>query len=364
MTGPGGSGNPDAATGMVFVGVGGVGTFNHTGGTNSCSTLFIGSLNNILSLDLHTGDWNGGGQGTYNLSNGLVVADEEDMAQYGQAGFATVPTGIFNQTGGTNTINARLVMGDDTMGGTAQATYNLAGGLLRLPQMQLNGGNNSTINFSGGTLQAIPGTYHNTSLDIAVPVVVGTAASNVATFDANDMTINLNAYGALTGPGQLRVIDSAGGGTVILGGGGIITPTAAAPRSCPARGSAQQPGPAGHGRFDRRWRGVDCVELARGDALREQQRGTGRDRWKRGRGDRKFRPRGRRRRRESRRGDRHGRGCRGREPDGGSRAFGVGPLGSWIDESAHARPAASEGPVQSRRRKHQGLQPLVVSFEA
>jgi hypothetical protein len=207
---------------MVFVGVGGVGTFNHTGGTNSCSTLFIGSLNNILSLDLHTGDWNGGGQGTYNLSNGLVVADEEDMAQYGQAGFATVPTGIFNQTGGTNTINARLVMGDDTMGGTAQATYNLAGVLLRLPQMQLNGGNNSTINFSGGTLQAIPGTYHNTSLDIAVPVVVGTAASNVATFDANDMTINLNAYGALTGPGQLRVIDSAGGGTVILGGGGII----------------------------------------------------------------------------------------------------------------------------------------------
>ena len=58
-----------------------------------------------------------------------------------------------------------------------------------------------------------------------MPTLVGSAASNVATVDANGQTLWLNSnasiYGdgyALTGLGQLQVIDSVGGGTVVLGG--------------------------------------------------------------------------------------------------------------------------------------------------
>ena len=106
-------------------------------------------------------------------------------------------------------------MGDSTL--NPVATYNLSGGLLQLAQNEVDGGN-VTFNFTGGTLQAFPGTYHATELGNAFPITVGTAASNVATFDANGMTIDSNSTGLpATGPGQLRVIDSKGGGTVILG---------------------------------------------------------------------------------------------------------------------------------------------------
>ena len=80
----------------------------------------------------------------------------------------------------------------------------------------------STFNFNGGTLQCLapcPGAAFSSS----VPITVGTAVSNIVTVDANGQTMGLD-YGytaggqTLVGPGQLVVIDSAGGGTVVLGG--------------------------------------------------------------------------------------------------------------------------------------------------
>ena len=56
----------------------------------------------------------------------------------------------------------------------------------------------------------------------SIPITVGTAASNVATVDANGQTMTLNGGGALSGPGQLAVIDSVGGGTVVLGNTGVL----------------------------------------------------------------------------------------------------------------------------------------------
>ena len=47
-------------------------------------------------------------------------------------------------------------------------------------------------------------------------MTVGIDASNVATLDANGQVMNISS-GTLTGPGQLMVIDSAGGGMVVLG---------------------------------------------------------------------------------------------------------------------------------------------------
>ena len=74
----------------------------------------------------------------------------------------------------------------------------------------------ASFNFSGGTLQADPtaGCY------LAIPVTIGTAASSVATFDANGKSVDLNHNGAcvFSGPGQLRIMTSIAGGSVTLGG--------------------------------------------------------------------------------------------------------------------------------------------------
>ena len=71
------TGDPNPAAqlgGYEFVGVGGVGTFNHTGGTNSCNVLSVGSLYNILATNFAKGSWSGGGIGTYNLGPGVLLS--------------------------------------------------------------------------------------------------------------------------------------------------------------------------------------------------------------------------------------------------------------------------------------------------
>ena len=50
-----------------------------------------------------------------------------------------------------------------------------------------------------------------------MPITVGTAASNIATFDVNGQVIGAGGW-TLAGPGQLSVIDSAGGGMFVLDG--------------------------------------------------------------------------------------------------------------------------------------------------
>ena len=77
----------------------------------------------------------------------------------------------------------------------------------------------ATFNFTAGTLQAAP-----SGLTVTTPITLGPAASNIATVDAHGQTVNLNGipdvqpvWGYLSGPGQLRVIDSVGGGRVVLG---------------------------------------------------------------------------------------------------------------------------------------------------
>ena len=83
--------------------------------------------------------------------------------------------------------------------------------------IDINAGDPSlaTVNFTGGTLQA-----GGTGFQNELRMTIGAAASDVATVDANGQTMSFNAdnLGSLIGPGQLRVIDSAGGGTVVLGG--------------------------------------------------------------------------------------------------------------------------------------------------
>ena len=86
-------------------------------------------------------------------------------------------------------------------------TYNLNGGLLQTSFIAEDGHLTAAqsalvnFNFSGGTLQADPtaGCY------VAIPVTIGTAASSVATFDANGKSVDLNHNGAcLFRPGPVK----------------------------------------------------------------------------------------------------------------------------------------------------------------
>ena len=135
-------------------------------------------------------------------------------------GVTPVFAGTFTQSGGTSTTQD-LQLGDGYNQTDCKATYNLCGGLLQTPQIEVGGANplsDITFKFTGGTLQAVSG--GNGSYNSA-PITVGTAASNVATVDANGQTYLLNNSGggwSFNGSGKLRVIDSAGGGMVVLGG--------------------------------------------------------------------------------------------------------------------------------------------------
>ena len=95
----------------------------------------------------------------------------------------------------------------------AKGTYNLNGGLLQINGISTAG--NATFNFTGGTLQGVK--MYGNEPSVGMLVTVGTAASNVATVDADGNTFMLNGGDAFSGPGQLTVIDSVGGGTVVLG---------------------------------------------------------------------------------------------------------------------------------------------------
>ena len=119
---------------------------------------------------------------------------------------------------------------------------------------------NCAFNFTGGTLQAAPYSGVN-GMNLSVPTTVGTAASNIATVDANGQIMNLGS-GTLTGPGQLQVIDSAGGGTVVFGGTGnsTTTTTPAARLSGGHAGSGRHAGPAHDRRSHRRRSRVDRVK--------------------------------------------------------------------------------------------------------
>ena len=106
----------------------------------------------------------------------------------------------------------------------AVGTYNLNGGLAAVELYPRRGRH---FHLYRGTLQAITGVSR--CLYNCSTITVGTAASNVATVDANGQTMTLNStfdrhsYGHLSGPGSLTVIDSVGGGTVVLGGSLWIT---------------------------------------------------------------------------------------------------------------------------------------------
>ena len=176
-------------SGFEVVGCGGTGIFNQSGGTNIASeSLSVGGCGDY-GEGMFITPYSTAAYGTYSLSNGLLSTPSLFV---GAAG-----TGIFTQSGGINQAGA-ITLGGATLpfSGAAvstPATYNLCGGLLQSGYMNLYWSYGATapttFNFTAGTLQAASG-----GLAIALPITLGTAASNVATIDANGQAVTVNFY--------------------------------------------------------------------------------------------------------------------------------------------------------------------------
>ena len=151
-------------TGTAYVGYGGVGVFNQSGGT-------FATNGNGLVLGA-----NAGSSGTYTLSGGTLTTARTQVSD-------NANTSTFTQTGGTHTTGTLSLTGYAT---SSVGTYNLNGGTLNVGTVT-SGDNGvsgtSTFNFNGGTLQA--GASDNPG-----------AASNPTTFFSGLTTPNVQAGGA------------------------------------------------------------------------------------------------------------------------------------------------------------------------
>ena len=107
-----------------FVGHSGVGTFTHSGGTNTVGeTLYIGH------------------NGTYRLSESA-----SQLLVHKSLGVGNQGAGTFTQSNGTNTISEGLTVGSGSSG-----TYNLNGGQLSAQTQCVGGFGTGIFNHSGGT---------------------------------------------------------------------------------------------------------------------------------------------------------------------------------------------------------------------
>jgi hypothetical protein len=190
-----------AVTGDEIVGYFGLATFNQSGGTNTINQ--APGLGGALVL----GD---SGTGTYTLSGtgSLSVAGNEDIGLGG--------TGIFNQSGGTNTSNSSLYVGDFT------GTYSLSGsGLLSAGTEYVGSGGTGIFNQSGGT-NATSGLYVGDGRPSTGTYTLSGTGSLIVT---GNEYVGDKANGTLSQTGGTNTIN--GGNSLYVGYGnfGFSTPT-------------------------------------------------------------------------------------------------------------------------------------------
>lgn len=173
------------------------GTYNQNAGTNMMSYLYLG--------------YNSGSNGTYNLNNTGSLS-----AGYEYVGYAG--TGIFNQSGGTNTLSGDLHLGVGSYIGSS-GTYNLNAGSLSV------GGNivgigTSTFNIGNGTLTVGGG---NGSINVGNFVLDSIAGSNVNyTLTSTGLYQGVNKVAGTLTTGNL-VIGKDGTGTFTQTSGANMT---------------------------------------------------------------------------------------------------------------------------------------------
>jgi autotransporter-associated beta strand protein len=235
-------------TGIHYVGYSGTGTFTQAGGTNRVTHRFIlgynvgdngtynlsgsgqlrassssyndyedvgyfgtgvfnqsGGINTIPDFGSLTLGSNRGSNGTYNLSGGeLVVGTGQSSSSNEYVGY--LGNGVFNQSGGIHTVaNILCIAYWPYESQAGNGTYNLTGGTLAIHSLQTGNGT-ATFNFGGGTLQATG------SFFIRLPMTLTGIGGN-AIVDTNGYACTLSSE--LSGSGGLN---KAGAGALTLSG--------------------------------------------------------------------------------------------------------------------------------------------------
>jgi autotransporter-associated beta strand protein len=202
-----------SVSGNEYVGYNGEGTFTQTGGAN------VDTAPNALILGA-----NSGSNGTYTLSAGTITLTSPTLANFtyfteivGGSG-----TGTFNQTGGTQTINQSLVVGNvvgssgnyslsntgslsvgnnEYVGNSGNGTFTQTGGNNTVTQtliLAANAGSSGTYNLDGGTLAAssiLVNSAGMLNLNGGILQVTGTTVRGTPTINGNGGAIVLGASG-------------------------------------------------------------------------------------------------------------------------------------------------------------------------
>jgi hypothetical protein len=195
-----------------YVGHSSTGVFNQTGGTNN------------INQNLYVGyQWVSGPvwTGTYNLQDGALVV-------YGMEYVGYLGAGVFNQSGGTNTVTA----GDGGLGiggGTGPyqgipGTYNLSGGLLTVSNECVGYYGNGTFVQTGGTHQSIG---YGIAVGFGILTIGDYRQSAGSTTISNSLWLGYNMWSqgtySLSGTGQLAAgteyVGYYGSGTFNQSGG-------------------------------------------------------------------------------------------------------------------------------------------------
>jgi len=194
------------ASGAEYIGTGGLGIFNQSGGANIVSGLSLGT-------DAVTGI---AGTGAYNLSGGSLQVD------YSETIGVDSGSGTFTQSGGSHTISGNLYLGEN--GGTG--TYGLSRGSLSVGGEEYIGdGGLGSFNQCGGTHIV------NGALDLAAADV---NSSGTYTLSGGSLSVGASEYigdfgsGAFTQSGGSHTVSSglyvgysSGTGTYTLSGGSL-----------------------------------------------------------------------------------------------------------------------------------------------
>lgn len=126
------SGTGQLSANDVWVGFEKTGLFQQTGGTNT------------IAEDLVLGWESGDSSGTYELSGTGQLSAANEYVGYGLYGPGA--TGIFIQTGGTNTVNGELVLGYYS---GADGIYDVSNGNVAAEGLYIGYGGSGTLNISG-----------------------------------------------------------------------------------------------------------------------------------------------------------------------------------------------------------------------
>lgn len=229
------------------VGSAGTGVFNVSGGTAHLRDLIVGKWNTGVGTvnqtggrvdvgllvpahgELRVGGFDGdstGAQGTYNLSDGvLVIAPNLQVGAYG--------IGTFNQTGGAMTNNGWFVVGrfDGSVG-----IYNISSGNLRKTAgggaaMIVGEGGNGTLNVSGDADVGVQGDLRMGVLATGAGTLSITGGTATVSVTGN---VNLHENGSSTT--GLELLADATGITPITAGGDVTLNNAALTVDMSARG--------------------------------------------------------------------------------------------------------------------------------